>query len=81
LIAINSGVKDIREVIDKAKQQSGSFIYHQNLFYLLMRFIVLVNRNKIRFLPPLKRMDYANGRNNNQFEVIPTAIALPRSIY
>jgi hypothetical protein len=41
-----TGVKDIREVIDKAKQSGGLFT--ANLTGL-MRFIVLVNRSKIHF--------------------------------
>ena len=46
LSAIHSGVKDIREVIEKAKQSSGLFTAKIRL-YLLMRFIVFQNHNKI----------------------------------
>ena len=48
LSAINSGVKDIREVIDKAKKSGGLFTA-KTRFYLLMKYIVLVNHNKIPF--------------------------------
>lgn len=48
LSAINSGVKDIREVIGKAKQSGGLFT-SKTRFCLLMRFIDLVNHNKIRY--------------------------------
>jgi putative ATPase len=44
LSAINSGVKEVREVIDSAKK-SGPIGGHP--FCLLMRFIVLVSRNRI----------------------------------
>ena len=46
LSAIHSGVKDIREVIEKAKS-SGVCLPLKTPFYLLMRFIALVNPNKI----------------------------------
>jgi putative ATPase len=48
LSAINSGVKDIREVIEKAKQSGGLFT-SKNPFCLSMRFIVLANHNKIPY--------------------------------
>jgi hypothetical protein len=46
LSAINSGVKDIRDVIEKAKQSGGLFTANLTGW---MRFIVLVNRSKIHF--------------------------------
>lgn len=42
LSAINSGVKDIREVIEQAKQK-------EKLFYSLMKFIASANRNRILY--------------------------------
>ena len=45
LSAINSGVKDIRDVIEKAKQ-SGDCLQLKTQFCLLTRFTVLVNRSK-----------------------------------
>ena len=48
LSAIHSGVKDIRDVIEKAKQSSG-YSPLKIQFYLLMKFIVLVNHNKIHY--------------------------------
>lgn len=45
LSAVTSGVKDVRDVIDKAKNAGFSIISH--LYYLLMRYIVSAKANKI----------------------------------
>jgi hypothetical protein len=47
LSAINSGVKDWQEVIDKTA--SGGMFTTKILFYLLMRFIDLASHNKILY--------------------------------
>ena len=53
LSAINSGVKDIREVIDKVKNQGCSA--DQMPFCSLMKFIVFQNHNKIPFFQLWKK--------------------------
>lgn len=51
LSAVNSSVKDIREIIEKSKKKRN-FLIHLVLFFLLTRFIVLVNHNRIRYWLP-----------------------------
>ena len=46
LSAIHSGVKEVREVIEQAKQSGGLFT-KKGLCYLLMKYIGSVNRSKI----------------------------------
>ena len=58
LSAIASGVKDVREVIDRAK--SGRFFnsvspIRPHLFYLLMKFIVFLSLNKTHCLELSKK--------------------------
>ena len=48
LSAISSGVKDVREVIEKAKRSEGLFTT-KNPILLLTRSIVSANRNRTRF--------------------------------
>ena len=55
LSAINSGVKEVREVINSAKKQSGLFTAKKIQYSLLTKFIDLVNLNKIHSLELLKR--------------------------
>ena len=47
LSAVTSGVKDVRDVIDKAR--SNRFFRSRVPFFLSMKYIVSVNRNKIRY--------------------------------
>lgn len=47
LSAVTSGVKDVRDVIDKAR--SNRFFRNRVPFFLSMKYIVSVNRNKIRY--------------------------------
>ena len=53
LSAINSGVKDVRKIIEKASSQGLLEKTYQ--FYLLMRFIDLVKLNKTLYLELLKK--------------------------
>jgi hypothetical protein len=62
LSAINSG-KDIRDVIEK-RNKVVVYSPPKILFYLLMRFIVSVNHNKILCWLQSKRMDYTNWRHH-----------------
>ena len=48
LSAINSGVKDVREVIEKAKQSGGLFTA-KTLFFLLTKYIDSASHNKIHY--------------------------------
>ena len=48
LSAINSGVKDIREVIESAKK-TAVYSLLKTLFCSLMKYIGLVNHNKIHY--------------------------------
>ena len=48
LSAINSGVKDIREVINLAKKKE-EYLPLKTPFFLLMKYIGLANRNKIHY--------------------------------
>lgn len=48
LSAVTSGVKDVREVIEKPNNQL--FSRKPTLYYLSTKFIVSVNHNKIHFL-------------------------------
>ena len=48
LSAVTSGVKDVRDVIDKARSNQV-FFRNRVPFILSMKYIVSVNRNKIRY--------------------------------
>ena len=52
LSAVNSGVKDVRDVIEKAAKIDSFPI--RVLFFLLMKFIAFPSRNKTVCLPPWK---------------------------
>jgi putative ATPase len=49
LSAINSGVKDIRDVIESAKKKIADYLQQKILYYLLMKYIGSVNLNKIHY--------------------------------
>ncbi len=54
LSAINSGVKEIREILQKAEHGGGLFT-KKTRFCLLMKYIDSVNLNKILFWEPSKK--------------------------
>ena len=53
LSAVSSGVKDLRKVIDKGKRIE---ILAGQLFYLLMKYIVLVNLNRMLYFMRWKKV-------------------------